>query len=410
MLASCVGALLARPTPGDVKLELAPERLRRSFTAAANATNGWVNPTVSNQTGPQSASVAKVVDLHFETDNPSSYIDLPPAARAAINRAVNPPAEGSAPSQARPNEEQPAEMDENGRADDEKDGDNEDEEHEGETGDVCTSRWEHATHGLVQPSPPESGAECLEGREPTVLFVHVGKTCGGSVNAALETNAAAIEARYPGHPAYAMVHAHAVRRKVLNGCGKHVIVTLRDPVDRLVSAFNTMACKYDASVADKDLCMRKKHADFMLQHPHQKTTKDLLGCFPNVTAYANSIDDDSECGKIARQSLGPQPHGRGANGHISLGSCFYLGGLLETLQKKSVYIVDTESCDADIQGIPHWLGLNQSFAYDKSVVTHVGDFPHHTDTISSAGRAKLRRHLEHEYRFQEQIRALGIRD
>ena len=60
-----------------------------------------------------------------------------------------------------------------------------------------------------------------------VLFVHVGKTCGGTIAAELRKN----------HVAYHEVHLDKVDGEKLAKY-KRVIVSARDPVDRVVSAFN----------------------------------------------------------------------------------------------------------------------------------------------------------------------------
>ena len=60
-----------------------------------------------------------------------------------------------------------------------------------------------------------------------VLFVHVGKTCGGTIAAELQKN----------RVAYHEVHLDKLDRETLAQY-KHIIVSARDPVERVVSAFN----------------------------------------------------------------------------------------------------------------------------------------------------------------------------
>ena len=91
-----------------------------------------------------------------------------------------------------------------------------------------------------------------------------------------------------------------------------------------------------------------------------KTPKSLLSCFRTVRHFAEALDDDDDCGEMARRSLSitnpnpipipipdphPHPHPNQArrslsikpamphmkllSGHVSLGSCAYLGGTLE---------------------------------------------------------------------------------
>ena len=58
-----------------------------------------------------------------------------------------------------------------------------------------------------------------------VLFVHVGKTCGGSAVAYLRRAVNVTE-----------VHLRPVKREEVEGAS-HVVVSVRDPAERVVSAF-----------------------------------------------------------------------------------------------------------------------------------------------------------------------------
>ena len=248
---------------------------------------------------------------------------------------------------------------------------------------LCESRWHYAKAGLSAGRSKLRGDSCLQTPSPTLLFVHVGKTCGGSIDAALHANAELIQKTYPGRPAHATVHAHAVGRDVLNGCGERVVISMRDPIDRVVSAFNTLACKRD-EVDDPEVCVRPAPAETQLRRTNgTNPPKSLLSCFPSVTRFAEALDDDNVCGEMARRSLSikpSMPHVKLLSGHVSLGGCAYLGGVLEELRNKSVYLIDTETCDADIQGLPNWLGLGAPFK--PLVKEHVGEFPHHRDEPS----------------------------
>ena len=68
---------------------------------------------------------------------------------------------------------------------------------------------------------------CAAATASDVLFVHVGKTCGGTIAAELRKN----------RVAYHEVHLDKVDGETLAKY-KRVIVSARDPVDRVVSAFN----------------------------------------------------------------------------------------------------------------------------------------------------------------------------
>ena len=165
-----------------------------------------------------------------------------------------------------------------------------------------------------------------------------------------------------------------------------------------------------------------------------KTPKSLLSCFQTVRHFAEALDDDDDCGEMARRSLSikpAMPHMKLLSGHVSLGSCAYLGGTLEELRNKSVYLINTETwlgltltltltliltlaltltliltlaltltlplplpltptltptltSDADINGLSDWLGLDAPFK--PLVKEHVGEFPHHRDELSPLAR------------------------
>ena len=164
---------------------------------------------------------------------------------------------------------------------------------------LCESRWHYAKAGLPGSKAHLRGDACLQSPSPSLLFVHIGKTCGGTVDAALHANAGLIEKRYPGRPAHATVHAHAVSLKVLQGCGNNVVISIRDPIDRLVSAFNTLACKQD-ELDDPDVCERRPPTKTRFRRTNPP--KSLLSCFANVTVFAEALDDDDDCGEMARRS------------------------------------------------------------------------------------------------------------
>ena len=90
-----------------------------------------------------------------------------------------------------------------------------------------------------------------------------------------------------------------------------------------------------------------------------------------------------------------------------MGACFYLGGMMDLLQNKSVYVVETKTCDSDINAIAPWLGLrNNSLKLRQEL--HAGGFPHHDDKLSVKGRDVLRQHLAHEYAFVDELRRMAV--
>ena len=271
--------------------------------------------------------------------------------------------------------------------------------------ELCEQIWSKGVESLVpladDPRPDIRGNQYLgKAPWPSLLFVHVGKTCGTTVGFTLRDNAGQIKLLNPPRPPYAEVHVHSVRPDVVEHA-EHVLISLRDPVDRVVSAYNTFTCMRDPEHQnDPDICKRKVQKPQDLSLKQQSKRLRLIQCFPTVGEFADGLDDDTDCARLARESLLFDF----SFGHSAMGACFYTGGLLPQLQNKSVYVVETDDCDEDLRAVPSWLGLNTSFHIEQR---HEGTFPHHDDTISASGRARLRRHLEHEYAWVEQLRKLS---
>merc|ERR1719424_2358139 len=278
----------------------------------------------------------------------------------------------------------------------------------GEAKLACEMQWTRAVAALPalpdDPMPDKEmrGDSFMAGLPPRVLFVHIGKSCGATVQRALLTNAELM--KLAGREPFDRVHVHPVRRGVLEAATE-VVVVLRDPVERLVSAYNTAACKEDDNITDVKVCLRSPARRKFQRFGFKRLS--LLECYPNVTAFADGLDDNTECGKLARGTLrNNETHPESSRGeHVGMSSCFYLGGLSKILSHKRIHLVETKTCDADIAKLPAWLGLHSSFAVMGEA--HVGPFPHHTDKPSDEGLQRLRRHLAHEYAFHDELKRLA---
>lgn len=276
----------------------------------------------------------------------------------------------------------------------------------------CQKQYEDATNNFRDVGTDKHAV--MRGDEfyhsetaPSLLLVHVGHTCGGSVRRFLRKNSDALDHIAPNHQGYAQVHIHPVRRPVVDGA-KGLVIVLRDPVDRLISAYNTEACIRDPHSSASGCAHANWQPTNLTRVPYTVEIKvpertdagdDLWRCFPTVGAFADGIDDEDDCGHLAQQALRNSKYG-----HVAMGACFYLGGVLNKLRNKSVHLIHTETCDADMQAVPKWLGLHTSF--ETSDEKHTGDFPHHTDTVSHEGRRRLQRHLKHEYALYGQLKKL----
>jgi hypothetical protein len=198
-----------------------------------------------------------------------------------------------------------------------------------------------------------------------------------------------LDAIHPGLPGWAQVeqvHNHPVRRNVLD-TATSVLIVLRDPIDRLVSAYNTEAENCEEATTTN--CT--------------EAVDELRRCFPNVAAFANGIDGDNKCGRLARGSIM-----NAETGQIGMGTCFYIGGLLDTLRGKRVHLIHTETCDADVAAVPEWLGLDEWLSFGaRTQSKHTVTFPHKDDNVGAEGRRRLQRHLAPEYAMLAELRALA---
>jgi hypothetical protein len=271
---------------------------------------------------------------------------------------------------------------------------------------TCEMQWRKAVKLFpdtsVDDEPDMRGDEFLQGVPPRVLFVHVGKSCGASTQKALERNSDLL--KLAGRKAFARVHVHPVRPEVMDAV-EDVVIAVRNPIQRVISAYNTAACKEDPEVTDVHVC--KRPASYRDRFKRLRRKKEsLLECFPNVTAFADGLDDTSVCGRIARRVLhNSETHPLSSNGeHVGMGACFYLGGLLEKLRTKRIHLVHMKSCEEDINAVPRWLGINASFEPGPAV--HIGGFPHHMDKPSYKGLKRLERHLDHELAFHDELQRI----
>ena len=116
---------------------------------------------------------------------------------------------------------------------------------------------------------------CAAATASDVLFVHVGKTCGGTIAAELRKN------RVPYHE----VHLDKVDRETLAQY-KRVIVSARDPVDRVISAFNWRsphACRQWKGQCTPPRAVEKFDGE-----------RGLYNCFPDVQHFVDAVTERSK--------------------------------------------------------------------------------------------------------------------
>jgi hypothetical protein len=317
---------------------------------------------------------------------------------------------------------------------------------------ACKAQWDAAVNnfpmalGHGDPFGRYRGDDCLSTTgtfgEPKILFVHVGKTGGSEVSAALLKNEDLLK-----RSEWTKVHMHPVRTSLLNHAGfcSNIIISVRDPVDRFVSAFNTEICFNDTNVGSSieervEICESRKYLDGTqdaghrtqakvsgdMQHPHTGDEDDgssdpVQSCnFSSIGAFSDQLDDETDCGGIARAMLSsPAPMvTKGTmqtptRNHVGRGLCYYLGGVLDQLkaENRSVHLVHTPTMDANIEAIPGWIGINPYKWVETKNLTRSAQglgnavAPHHDDPVSATERALLRKHLAPEYALYDELLA-----
>lgn len=232
------------------------------------------------------------------------------------------------------------------------------------------------------------------------LLVHVGKTCGSSVNRVVKGSGVMLP----------QVHVHPVTPRVLAN-RTHVIVATRDPVTRVISAFN----HNHPDGGERPINSNNFYSRLL----------PLYRCYPTVAALALGLSRNDSCGDIARRALTSLPADHDApyygHGHLMMGFCFYIGGVLGALRaigrrsggRGGVFLIDTESCAEDTAEGLVWLGAPAATAKAAtSAMPHVFgaklDLKHHGETVTPQGESILRAFLDFEYQALKELRDMSV--
>ena len=197
--------------------------------------------------------------------------------------------------------------------------------------DVCSFRWRSGVEFIARYSDNKGNLRRHGGMPPSamardrsLLVIHVGKTGGSSLLRML---------RAAGVP-HSDVHLFSVREDIIRSYDS-IVVTVRDPLERTISAFN-----WDNPWSESGRAHRKKNFSHFYHH------------FPNINAYAENLTADTALGAVARR----------AEGHIALDTCYYVGGVIDTLRRHgNVFVVDAASFQEDITQLSNRLGWNLDF-------------------------------------------------
>ena len=225
-------------------------------------------------------------------------------------------------------------------------------------------------------------------RASEVLLVHVGKTCGGTIAGDLKKNGIAFHE----------VHLRKLDKETLDSY-KRIIISARDPVDRLVSAFNWKsphACR-----EHKSGCTTPRSVDKF------DGEAGLYNCFADVQSFVGALVTNSHqtltCHMLAYSFFHGVGVGEGGGSHIGKGFSWYIGAVLYDLLRRGddLWIVRSEVCDHDMEGAVRWLQGDATLDVLRGGWHHKArNFTDVTSaTIDHRSRKNLQLKMEAEYQI-----------
>jgi len=253
-----------------------------------------------------------------------------------------------------------------------------------------------------------------------IAFVHIGKAGGGTVNAVLRKVGLRLF--------FDQLHMTAADCRAGSPFLRHevFIVTLRDPVDRFVSAYNWNGVK----ARKQSIAKKCGSIDSMFSNNNETNSERLCGRIkPLVLAQATP----GECDNVAIEytevvALTPG-RGNGYLNHLIKGFCFHLGGCVDALRERreSVMVVRVERMAEDLAAVterlrtrsPDWFDDSGANAKELASYLKAADDPHkqrmtHASsgqkTLSPEARRKLEIALAEEYRLVNHILTLAGAD
>ncbi|KAJ1630842.1 hypothetical protein T492DRAFT_1000173 [Pavlovales sp. CCMP2436] len=239
------------------------------------------------------------------------------------------------------------------------------------------------------PRSKLSSSDYASGKE--ILHVHVGKTAGASVEAFLVANRI-------GHT-QVHVGSGAARVHRLLKWHKHVLVALRDPADRVVSAFN----------------WRHTQGGGNVNRPRRTRAfeNELYKCFPTVTSFAMSfVNGTGRCNDLAEESV--EPTSASSYVHIGMGYRHYFGARVLALLERRV-----RSGEAKLYAVPTGPAiLSKVLSMCARIgiplrapsLKHVNaNYLRHAEIVESAEAMRaLRQRLGFEYEVLDKLHTLAI--
>ena len=192
----------------------------------------------------------------------------------------------------------------------------------------------------------------------------------------------------------------------------HVLITVRDPIDRLFSSFAydvRLSALLRITPVSEDAtpvqCEVLTPRYCVAQHPREGVKTAINGgaqlrhfyeCFPTAAALVGGITNASRCGELGRQLIAEPPPSLYAGSHMHMGLCFYIGGVLDALRRRRIRLIRTASCANDTAGALAWLGLKPRPIRHTNKPPTVRSTPNPVE-VGSAGWRHLREFLDFEY-------------
>jgi len=225
---------------------------------------------------------------------------------------------------------------------------------------------------------------CLHNlREKQPLLVHVGKAGGGTIRA---TMAQLYNVTFGD---INQIHLDRGLTKAEALDDRMKIIPLRDPIQRVVSAFNWRHPDGGGFGWDQwDL----KSGDWS----GRSSEFELYSCFESVDAFAKALTEyHTYCGFVARRSL-VEPVG-----HIGTGYGFYFRHVIPLIPMMKYTIVNISRMEIDLKGI---------FPSLEQIVTIHAEYPRrHQTFLSEQASSNLASFLCDEYYILNQLTKPSLR-
>ena len=250
------------------------------------------------------------------------------------------------------------------------------------------------THHGHPPPPPPSPPIFYSGY---VDFIHVGKTGGDSVQAVLTTGAKLANFKLRVFHVKAPYNdTAAVPRPTA------ILVSVRDPISRLVSAFNWR---------DPDEGGKVNHRPSENNTNAKATEVDLYtqrgggGCFNSVNEFAEALWDRSWCGLVARRNL-LEPIA-----HLGMGIAFYTHSSVADLVAMGapIHLAHTPSLAADLACFFRRVWPHQADHVPPLPNIHTKYKKQNDTYLSPRARSILENMLATEYYLLSELERVAVR-